>query len=139
MGTNRVFFPQEALDTWVVDERVMVEDDILTLKPEGRRFKLQSAVRFVTEVGGGGDARQLVGKVKTRQQLAELGGELCANSVLLDEDAYDVIEGFLGELIQEPKTVATGDSLSAATRAATGDKNPKKDIDPLTEWFLQKP
>ena len=44
MGTNRVFFPQEAMDEWMVEERVTIEDDVMTLMPGERRFKLVSAL-----------------------------------------------------------------------------------------------
>ena len=137
MGTNRVFFPQEAVDEWMVEERVTVEDDVMTLTPGDRRFRLISAIRFLSEVGGGGDANRLSGKAIPLERVAELGGEHCANSVLLGDDAYDVVEGFLGEPMVEPETAAAGDDLASATRAATGDRDTKSDVDPLTEWFLK--
>lgn len=138
MGANRVFFPQEAMDEWVVEERVSIEGDVMTLKPGERRFKLVSALRFLNEVGGGGDANKLAGKAITLDRVTELGGEHYANSVLLGDDAYDVVEGFLGEPLQEPVAVATGADVASATRAATGDMDPVKDVDPLTEWFLNR-
>jgi hypothetical protein len=102
MADNRVFFPQEALDIWVDDKAVTLEGEFIKLNPGGPRMTLTSAVRFLQEVGGGGDAKKLVGKVQTMEQLEALGGEYCANSVLLEEDAYDVVEGFLAEPLPDP-------------------------------------
>lgn len=62
---------------------------------DGNRFELTSAVRFVSEVAGGGDETGLVGRVKSVEQLGELGGEHAAGSVILGDNAYEVIEGFL--------------------------------------------
>ncbi len=138
MGVNRVFFPQEAMDEWMVEERVVIEDDVMTLNPGDRQFKLVSALRFLNEVGGGGDANKLSGKAISLERVAELGGEHYANSVLMGDDAYDVVEGFLGEPLEPDAELATGRGMASATRTATGDMDPDKDVDPLTEWFLNR-
>lgn len=138
MGPNRVFFPQEALDHWMDEERVSLEGEIMFLASEGQRFKLEEAVRFVSEVGGGGDRLDLLGKVKSLKQLDEIGGELCAGSVLVGDEAYEVIEGFLAELLSDQSPVVSGDSMASATRAAVGDTSSEKDVDALTQFFRQK-
>ena len=58
-------------------------------------LQLESAVRFTAEVAEGGDAERLVGRVKTLTQVAELGGEHASASVVLGDNAYEVVEGFL--------------------------------------------
>lgn len=95
MSLSRVFVPQEALETWVADGRAHVMGE--TLFVEGVPFQLAGAVRFVAEVAGGGDSAQLVGKVKTLEQVEAMGGEHAAGSVLLDDNAYEVVEGFLAQ------------------------------------------
>jgi hypothetical protein len=95
MSRARVFVPQEALETWVADGRAHVMGE--TLFVEGVGFELAGAVHFVNEVAGGGDDLALVGKVKTLEQLTELGGEHCAASVVLGDNAYEVVEGFLAQ------------------------------------------
>ena len=99
MSENRVFFPQEALDDWLDEGRVQLVGDELTTTPEGRRLRVESALRFVAEVGGGADPLGLVGKVKTLEQVQALSGEHCADSVIIGDCAYQVIEGFLGEVL----------------------------------------
>ena len=138
MGINRFFFPQEALDAWLDQGRVALEGDTMTLNPEGQRFRLQGAVRVLSEVAGGGDKNNLVGKVKTKAQLEALSGEQCADSVIVGEDAYQVVEGFVGELLAEVASIAMGDSMGAATRAAAGEEVQGDRIDPLTRLFLQR-
>lgn len=138
MGVNRVFLPQEMLDGWLSDERVDVDGDVMTLRPEGQRFQLKTAVRFLEELADGGDEAALVGKVKDLEQLAELGGEHCADSVILDDNAYQVIEGFVGEpLVDEQPAAGTGSSLASAAQAALGEEEGSSaEIDLIARFFL---
>ena len=99
MRPNRVFFPQTLLDTWLADDRVELTGDALLLREEGRRFQIAEAVHVIRDVAGGGDAAKLLGKVKTREQLVSMNAELFESSMVLGDDAYDVIPGFLGEPI----------------------------------------
>jgi len=99
MSQNRVFFPQQALDQWLEEGRIALVGDELTASAEGRRFGLQSAVRFMSEVTTGEDPNDLVGKVKSLEALQALGAEHCPGSVIVGDNAYEVIDGFLGELL----------------------------------------
>ena len=99
MSRNRVFFPQEALDGWIEEGRISLVGDELTASAEARRFQLESAVRFVSEVASGEDPNELVGKVKTVEQLVAIGGEHAQGSVIVGDNAYEVIDGYLGELM----------------------------------------
>jgi len=120
MAENRVFFPQQALDAWLEEGRVLLVGDELTVSPEGRRLQLQSALRFTAEVASGEDPHGLVGKVKTQEQLAALSGELCADSVIIGDSAYQVVEGFLGELlpgVRRPSKRKTSAKLEAGPDA----------------------
>jgi hypothetical protein len=99
MSPNRVFFPQEALDGWIEEGRIALVGDELTASAEGRRFQLETAMRFVSEVTTGEDPNELVGKVKTEEQIEAVGGEHAPGSVILGDNAYEVIEGFLGLLL----------------------------------------
>ena len=143
MAANRVFLPQTALDEWLTDGRVDVAGDVMTLQPEGRRFKLKTALRFLAEVAEGGDESGLIGKVKDLDQLEALGGEHCSDSVILGDNAYEVIEGFVGEPImtankvaQERESLPAGDNLAAATMNAIGERPRNADLDLLAKLFL---
>jgi hypothetical protein len=93
---NRVFFPQAALDEWVSENRVDLKGDELTLKTEQRRYRMIEAVRILREVTGAPDPHEVIGRVKTRAFLSELGAEILEGSMILGDSAYDVIQGFVG-------------------------------------------
>ena len=137
MGKNRVFLPQDALDGWLADDRGVIDGDTLTLKPDGARFRVQTAVRFLTELAGGGDEASLVGKVKDLEQLGALGAEHVSDSVILGDNAYQVVEGFVCEPLAE-ESVTTGDSLVGAAQAATGEGPPSGELDLLARFLLQQ-
>jgi hypothetical protein len=150
LATNRVFVSQETLDHWMSDGRVEVDGETMTLNPERQRFRLTTALHFVAEVAGGGDQSGLVGKVKGIDDVTKLGGEYCSDSVILDENAYEVIEGFLGEPIYAERrpgataaatddggaVVGSGSNLAAAAAAALGEGPPAGEIDSLARFFL---
>ncbi|MFW6052218.1 MAG: hypothetical protein ACODAU_13650 [Myxococcota bacterium] len=134
MGQNRLFVSQETLDKWLSEGRVDVDGETMTVQPEGHQFELKSAVHFKSEVTGEGDPGGLLGRVKDLAQVAELGGEHCADSVILGDAAYEVVEGFVGEPVQE--AVASGHDLAAAARAAAGEGPSTGEIDLLARFFL---
>ena len=94
---NRVFFPQAALDQWIVDGTVELTGGELTILSEGRRYEVVEAVHVVREVSGVGDKFDLLGRVKTRPVLEQLGAELVETSMLLGDAAYDVEPGWVGQ------------------------------------------
>ncbi len=93
---NRVFFPQSALDEWAVDNRVDIKGEDLLLKELGRRYRIIEALRITREVTGADDPHELLGRVKTRAFLTELGAEILESSMILQDNAYDVDQGFVG-------------------------------------------
>jgi hypothetical protein len=119
---NRVFIPQVALDQWMSESVAELRDGELTFSSEGgvdgpflavfaagRRLQLTEAVRILSEVSGAADAVDLVGRVKARGQLDEMGAEIVQTSMLVGEAAYDIEPGWLGvpvvsELAKAPGT-----------------------------------
>jgi hypothetical protein len=93
---NRLFFPQSALDDWIVDGSVEFEDGELVILSERRRYELTEAVRVLDEVSGGGDTHELSGRVKGRVELERLGAEIVESSMLLGDAAYDTVPGWFG-------------------------------------------
>lgn len=96
MGPNRVFFPQEALDGWLLEGKVELEGNVLVVKDQGRRYRVVEAVRVLSEVTGQPDSEDLVGRVKTVGFLQALGAELLGGSLVLGEQAYEVVPGWMG-------------------------------------------
>ena len=113
---NRVFFPQTALDEWVSENRVDIRGEDLLLKAQGRRYRIIEAVRVTVEVSGAPDPHELLGRVKTRAFLTELGAEILESSMILQDNAYDVIQGFVGAPIG-----TFADYQKSAAPGASGD------------------
>jgi hypothetical protein len=109
---NRVFFPQLALDVWLGDGTVDLQGDELTIVAEGRRYRLTEAVRILAEVTGEEDTHQLVGRVKSKAVLQERGAEILETSMIVGDNAYDVVPGWLGL-----PTSTFGDYVQSANRA----------------------
>jgi hypothetical protein len=110
---NRVFFPQSAVDLWGIDGKIDLVSGELILLAEGRRYKVEECVRVVAEVSGANDAHGIVGKVKPKRALEELGAELLENSMILGDNAYEVVPGWMGVA-----TTPFADFLSSPERAA---------------------
>ena len=133
---NRVFFPQAALDEWIVDGSVELEDGELTIVAEGRRYRMAESVRVLREVTGAGDSHELVGRVKTRAYLEQLGAEIVETSMLLGDIAYDVEPGWLGIPIGTFAEHVGSDARKKARGGKSG-ADPKTDEDLLAR-FLAK-
>jgi hypothetical protein len=128
---NRVFFPQAAIDQWGVDGAIDLTASELILLADGRRYKIEEAVRVVAEVSGANDAHQLIGKVKPKAVLDALGAEIMENSMILGDNAYDVVPGWAGT----PRTPFAA-HLAAPERAAARAGKPDADSPPTSEEEL---
>jgi hypothetical protein len=113
---NRVFFPQAELDDWLGDGRVDLKNDELLIKIENRRYRIIEATRVLREVTGSIDPHEIIGKVKSRAFLNELGAEILESSMIIGDNAYDIVPGFVGAPIgtfadhrkSSPDSVARG-------------------------------
>lgn len=118
MSENRVFFPQQTVDAWLDEGRIVLSGSELSIGGTREHFRLQGALHFVADVAETGDPHELVGKVKTLEDVQELHGEHCADSVVLGESAYQVVEGFLAVPLPSRDAVlpasAEADELDAA-------------------------
>ena len=114
---NLAFLAQETVDVWLAEERVSLDGEVLKLLPDGPAFLLTTAVYFQAEVSGCEDPHGLVGLVKPHAQLAELGGEHAPGSVVIGDNAYEVRDGFLGELLPDhPDRPGKSDKRPATPR-----------------------
>jgi hypothetical protein len=109
-----VFFPQQALDEWLDQGRIVLSGSELSIGGHSVRFRLEGALLFVADVSETGDPHRLVGKVKSLEDVQALDGEHCADSVVLGESAYQVTEGFMGQLL------APADAASSSPKGMTG-------------------
>lgn len=131
---NRVFFPQRALDQWMADDAVDLVGTELTIKTELRRYHIAEAVRITLEVAGEPDANDLVGRVKSKVYLQALGAELLESSMLIGDNAYDVVPGWLGA------PVGSFDEHVAAVHASSTEfstEEVRTDEDLLARFLLK--
>ncbi len=132
MTTNTVFFSQEAVNQWMIEGAVQLDNNELVKVPDGQRYELIEAFRIVREVSGAEDENALVGKVKGRALLEGLGAELTEASMLLGDNAYDVVAGWFGILVDDREP-----AIHARSPAASGDTS-KEDAALLTRFLLQR-
>ena len=93
----RLFISADQMDRWTGEGKVHLEDDVMTLPALGRSFQLRTAVRFLSVVEGA-DMHGLLGRVKTADQLAEMGSDgLSGVSPSVEIDTgYERADGFGG-------------------------------------------
>jgi hypothetical protein len=94
---SRLFISVERLDAWTAEGRATLEGNRMTLTELGRAFSMTPAVVFSSVSGQDHDPNDLVGRVKSKKSLEEMGAEQMSNSVIYGDCAYDVIDGFIGE------------------------------------------
>lgn len=94
---SRLFISVDRLDAWTAEGRASLVGDRMTLTELGRAFSMTPAVCFVATNGQADDPHDLVGRVKSKPQLEAMGAEQLSNSVIFNDTAYDVIDGFIGE------------------------------------------
>ncbi|MBL8605862.1 MAG: hypothetical protein JNL38_01015 [Myxococcales bacterium] len=93
---TKVFFPQAALDAWVMDGSVDLAGSELVVTSASRRIGVVEAVRVLAEVTGTPDPFDLVGRVRAKETLEGLGAEIVEGSMIVGDNAYDVVPGWLG-------------------------------------------
>jgi hypothetical protein len=116
----KLFLPQATLEEWLAAEKADLQEDSLVIPAENATYPLTPAVHF-TKVVSGEDERGLVNKVKSKAQLDALSAEQMMDSVILGDDAYEVVPGYTAEVS------APGAGKKAGSEA-----------DLLAEFFLNK-
>jgi hypothetical protein len=90
---SRLFISVERLDNWTEEGRAALKGDRMTLTELGRSFVMKPAVAFVKANG----PYDLIGRVRSKDALDEMGAEQFGSSVIYNDTAYDVVDGFIGE------------------------------------------
>ncbi len=129
---NRIFFPQAALDQWVVEGLVDLAGNQLTIVGENRQYRIAEAVHVIREVTGTPDVNDVIGKVKSRIFFEELGAEILEDSMIIGENAYDVKTGWLGA-----PTSSFADHRARQPSSPAFTEEPKTDEDLLARFLLK--
>ena len=90
----KLFLPQAMLEEWATADTADVREHAQVLTGDTVKYPVEPAVHVKALVSGP-DEHQLLRKVKTDVQLAELGAERLADSVVAGESAYDVESGYV--------------------------------------------
>lgn len=93
----KLFLGQKTLEDWALGEKADLSEGRLVLKETRESFPVTPAVHFA-RLSAGQDAQGLLGRVKTMEQLATLGAEQMADSVVLGETAYEIETGYITEV-----------------------------------------
>jgi hypothetical protein len=134
---NRVFFPQTALDQWLANGTVDLRGTELTIIAEGRKYRIAEAVRVVREVTGADDLQELVGRVRAKTLLEEKGAELLETSMIIGDNAYDVVPGWLGTPVGTfDDHVASPERAQARATSATSIDTPRTDEELLASFLM---
>ncbi len=93
----RIFVAQTLADSWLAAGRCQLERDLLRLHGPGGNVDLfiNPAVFFERIDGAEQDIHEVVGRVKTAQELAQMGADHYESSVVMGDYAYTVVPGFL--------------------------------------------
>ncbi|MBE7450134.1 MAG: hypothetical protein HS111_14885 [Kofleriaceae bacterium] len=92
----RLFISNTRLEAWSSEGKISLEGTHMVLSELGRAFSIKPAVFFARVAGGDPDPHDLLGKVKDEDELASLGADHMASSVIYVDTAYEVVPGFVG-------------------------------------------
>jgi len=92
----RLFISNHKLEAWSSEGKIELDGSRMILSELGRAFDIKPAVYFARVAGGDADPHDLLGKVKDEEELATMGADHMASSVIYVDTAYEVVSGFLG-------------------------------------------
>jgi hypothetical protein len=104
----KLFLPQKTLEDWASAEKADLVQGQLVVKEVRSAHPVAPAVHFLRVVSGD-DAQGLIGRVKTLSQLQALQAEHMADSCIIGEAAYEVVEGYVTEVQAAPTRQDRGD------------------------------
>ncbi len=93
----KFFIPQDWADSAHMEDRVDIQGLFMSVKADGKGYRLKEAVRVLGVEGGTSDELALVGRVKSHDQITALEGEQIGDSLICGETAYAVQLGFIAE------------------------------------------
>jgi len=93
----RIFVAETLIDRWLSEGQIQLDGELLRLSGGGVPASLfiSPAVFFEGVDGGDDDPYQVVGCVKSSQELAQMAADHIETSVIMGDHAYTVEPGFL--------------------------------------------
>ena len=126
---KKIFMSQEVLDALFEQGKAELEGEVLTINTAIKQvYKLIPAVKFLVLAEGEFDPNNLVGKIFTKEQLKKASADMCMDSVIYKDVAYQVETGFLG--LAEAHAA---EKAAAAAQAAAVQKQVEEEAQKINE------
>ena len=142
----RIFVSQRRVQQWTEEGRVAIDGNQMSLPELGRTFRLTEAFFVQRAVSEDGDQFKLAGRVKTRTQIATLGGEVFLNSLIIGDTAYEGDPGFIGEPTTAAAPTRSGrnapsrpDSIAPTSAALPGGQVRMGQVSPSAKTAPKSP
>jgi hypothetical protein len=105
MPVKKIFITQQVLDTLFSEGKASLDGDRLTiLSKKDSVYKLSPAYKFLYVVDNARDVGKMVGKIFTTKELEKIKADIYMDSILVNEVAYQVETGFVGEPEEQPSS-----------------------------------
>jgi hypothetical protein len=112
----KLFLPHKTLEDWMVAEKADLQDGKVVVTEDKSSWPVIAAVHF-QKLASGEDTAGLLGRVKTTAQLAAMSAEHFADSCIVGETAYSVIEGYVADVVVAPPARADPKKKAASPEA----------------------
>lgn len=112
----KLFLPHKTLEEWSLSEKADLADGKLVVKEGKSTHPVSPAVHF-QKIVSGEDTAGLLGRVKTTAQLGALKAEHFADSCIIGEAAYEVVEGYITEVTTAAPPKGDGKKKTASPEA----------------------
>ena len=101
---KKIFLPQEKLEAWVSEGKISFTDNIITTFSDSKvSYTLVPAYKFLKLSSGDNDEQNLLGTIKTKEDLKDLNPDIFRDSIIINDNAYEVETGYIGNLNEEEK------------------------------------
>ena len=96
---KKIFLPQDKLENWVSDGKISFSDNVITTLTGNKvKYKLVPAYKFLKLTSGEKDEQNLLGTVKTKEDIKHLKPDIFMDSIIIGDMAYEVETGYIGNL-----------------------------------------
>src|SRR4030042_5640237 len=101
---KKICIPQEKLEAWVQEGKITISDNVITTVTGNKlSYNLIPAFKFLKLTSGDSDSEKLIGTVKTKDNIKHLKPDIFMDSIIIDNNAYEVEMGYIGNLTGDEK------------------------------------
>lgn len=109
---QRIFIAQARVDQWEAQQKVYLQGDFIRMVAYAElAMYISPAVFFERVDGSDTDPYDIVGSVKTSEELASMGADHYESSVVLGDHAYSVSPGFVAMPVEDDGSLAELDGF----------------------------